>query len=333
MLMRFFVHQFIANRSLSNHELYSDTDDSSVDSDLTDAQFICTACTEFMQFLKDQKKSEDKWISTCANFLEMSYDFIEFVTAYRIGDAISIEFGYQKHAPVWKALNQNKYIDIFYSQHESLYRDITFSILQEIRLNRVVRRYHGNTGKRCVAHDEFLEHGNRFFSNLPLPKTLTGFVFQSNYVGIGLMCKRHTDLWCSTVWKGDVSHDYRVSVIPTMTPEKKLIYSVFALLNTHQPSSSRTTFKRSYIMSIKTLIKVDLRHTVLENSMHVAPASNADDILTSLDSVYGDVSETAGINPMADGELEGDDLDELRGVTETVTVDDDANRPDSVGDL
>ena len=67
--------------------------------------------------------------------------------------------------------------------------------------------------------------------------------------------------------------------------------------------------------------------------MHVAPASNADGILTSLNSVYGDTSETAGINPMADGELEDGDLDELRGVTETVTVDDDANRPDSVDDL
>ena len=72
---------------------------------------------------------------------------------------------------------------------------------------------------------------------------------------------------------------------------------------------------------------------VLENSMHVAPSSNADDILTSLDSVYGDISETEGINPMADGELEDGDLEELRGVTETLTVNDDANRPDSVDDL
>ena len=46
-----------------------------------------------------------------------------------------------------------------------------------------------------------------------------------------------------------------------------------------------------------------------------------------------DISETAGINPMADGELEVGDLKELTGVTETLTVDDDANRPDSVDDL
>ena len=72
---------------------------------------------------------------------------------------------------------------------------------------------------------------------------------------------------------------------------------------------------------------------VLENSMYMAPASNTDDILKSLNSVYGDISKTAGINPTTDSELEDGDLEELRGVTETLVVDDDANRPDSVDDL
>ena len=42
-LMRFFVHQFITYRSSSNTEFDSDSDDASVDADLPDAQFICTA--------------------------------------------------------------------------------------------------------------------------------------------------------------------------------------------------------------------------------------------------------------------------------------------------
>ena len=67
--------------------------------------------------------------------------------------------------------------------------------------------------------------------------------------------------------------------------------------------------------------------------MHVAPPSNAGDILTCLNSVYGDISKTSGINPTADGELEDGDLEELRGVTATLTVDDDANCLDSVDDL
>ena len=57
-------------------------------------------------------------------------------------------------------------------------------------------------------------------------------------------------------------------------------------------------------MLIKGLIKVDLHRTVLDNSVHMAPVSNADKILTSLESVYGDMSEAAGINPTVDSELE-----------------------------
>ena len=80
-------------------------------------------------------------------------------------------------------------------------------------------------------------------------------------------------------------------------------------------------------MSIKALVKVDLHHRVLENSMHVATVSNADEILTSLARVYGDMSKAGGINSTVDGEFEVADLEELRGVTETLTVDDDAHRP------
>jgi len=42
-----------------------------------------------------------------------------------------------------------------------------------------------------------------YFSEFPMPNTLTSFASQSNYVGLGLMCKRFTDLWCSISWAGD----------------------------------------------------------------------------------------------------------------------------------
>ena len=98
-------------------------------------------------------------------FLEMAGDFLKFVEGYRLGDAIAIEYGYAKHSPVWEALGQNKYVEIFYGQQETLYRDNTYSRLMEVRINRCVRRYAGSTGRRCVAQDEFLEHGNRIFQN------------------------------------------------------------------------------------------------------------------------------------------------------------------------
>ena len=135
-LTRFWVHQFVGTR------------EHTVDAkDLSNEQFVCKVVTEFMTFLRDMKLSDDKWVSTCANFLEMAYDFKEFVRAYRIGDSISIEFGYQKQVPAWEAMGQHKYVDIFYGQQEALYRDVPLSTLQEIRLNRVVRRYHASKGK------------------------------------------------------------------------------------------------------------------------------------------------------------------------------------------
>ena len=84
---------------------------------------------------------------------------------HRIEDSVSVESGYLKFAPIWKANKQNKYVEIWLGQQETLYRDNLFSRLQELCLNRVVRRYHGSTRKRCVAQDEFLEHGNRFYQN------------------------------------------------------------------------------------------------------------------------------------------------------------------------
>ena len=85
----------------------------------------------FKQFLKEQRGSEDKWIATCANFLEISFDFSEFVKAYHLGDAVAIECGYQKHVPVWQEMGQHKSVEIHHSQQELLYRDNQFSILKE----------------------------------------------------------------------------------------------------------------------------------------------------------------------------------------------------------
>ena len=74
-----------------------------------------------------------------------------------------IEVGYQQHAPRAEALGQNKYVEVWLGQQDSLYRDHPYSRLQECCMNRVVRRYDAATGKRCVGHDEFMEHGNCFF--------------------------------------------------------------------------------------------------------------------------------------------------------------------------
>ena len=238
----------------------------------------------------------------------MSHDLFEFIEAYRLGDSITVEYGYQKQASVWLVLGQHKYVDIFYSQQEVLYRDHPYSRLQELRINRFVRRYHSKTGKRCVCHDEFLEHGNRFFSEFPMPKSLISFAFQSNYVGIGLMCKRYTDLWFSTSFKGDVERDYNNHVQSMMTPERKLVYQIFCLLNTHICDPTRMFFHIDYVLSIKDRLSINLTRDTFERSMKQSPATSADGILSTLNQVFDKKGGSAGIDALGDGELNPDEV-------------------------
>jgi hypothetical protein len=294
-LNRFFMQDFVSSRG--DH-----------DEGIDDPQYLCNTAVAYMEYQNNQRQSEDKWVSTCANFVQMAYDFFEFVEAYRIGDSITVEYGYQKQVPVWLLLGQNKYVDIFYSQQEVLYRDNVFSRLQELRMNRFVRRYHSDTGKRCVAHDEFLEHGNRFFSEFPMPKSLVSFAFQSNYVGVGLMSKRFSDLWFSTSFKGDVKRDYNDNIGSKMTPERQLVFQMFSLLDTHLVDAKRNSFHLDYVLTIKDRLSVDLTRETLERSMKEAPSTSADGILSTLNQVFGKQIRLAGIDAIGDGELNPDEL-------------------------
>ena len=93
----------------------------------------------------------------------MAHNFLEFVIAYGLRDVIVIEIGYQQHAPGAQEMGQKKYVEIWLRQQEVLYLDNAYSRLQEWQMNCVVRRYDRATGKRCVAHDTFLEHDKVFF--------------------------------------------------------------------------------------------------------------------------------------------------------------------------
>ena len=63
-----------------------------------------------------------------------------------------------------------------------------------------------------------------------------------------------------------------------------------------------------YVLSIKNKLNVDLISKTLERSMKSAPTTSADGILCTLNQVFGGKSNTAGIDVVADGELEPDEL-------------------------
>ena len=129
-------------------------------------------------------------IATAVNFVLMTVDFISFVKSFRNSDAPGIEYGYKKHSFVLEALNQNKYVEIYFTQMETLLCDHSFRCLQEARLNRCVRRYHGKTGKPAAAVDENLEHWNGFYSMFSKVRTQLAFCTQGNWIGLAMMCKR-----------------------------------------------------------------------------------------------------------------------------------------------
>ena len=221
-----------------------------------------------------------------------------------------IESGYDKHCAAYQIMGQNKYVEIVLRQREVLYRDHPFSRLQECRINRVVRRCHRSTGKRCVAVDEHLEHGNRFYSDFPMPRSLSGFCAQSRYVGAGLMCRKFCDTWYTTKFKGNVAADYTKNVAPCMTPEKKLVYQVFNLLETHK-DKGRGQPTVEYVLSVEKKLTGELRREVLERAMKGAPETDVDDILASLSQTYQDsIAKVRTVQPSEETGDKNDDGEE-----------------------
>ena len=122
------------------------------------------------------------------------------------------------------------------------------------------------------------------------------------------MSKRFTDLWYTTSWSGDVPRDYTKHVPSMMTPERRLLFQAFCLLKTHIVDPTRKTFNMDCVLSTKNKLIVDLARRVLKRSMKLAPATSANGILCKLNQVFGGKSNTAGIDAVADRELEPDEL-------------------------
>ena len=87
-----------------------------------------------------------------------------------------------------------------------------------------------------------------------------------------------------------------------MTLEKQLIYEVFTLLRTAKVFPSRNSFRADFVASIKDKVTVNLRRKVLERSIHDLPSTSCDDILASLDSVYRESINRAGLDPVVENE-------------------------------
>ena len=93
-----------------------------------------------------------------------------------------------------------------------------------------------------------------------------------------------------------------------MTPERKLVSQILFLLETHLVDAARTVFHLEYVLSIKDRISVDLIQEILERSMTDSPSNSVNGILSTLNQVFNKKMNQAGIDAIANGELNPDGL-------------------------
>ena len=198
----------------------------------------------------------------------MSNIFKSFVDSYRVQDSIGIEQGYREMAPAWKINGQNKYLQAWVEQLDTLNEKFVYSRTQEYRTNSTVRTYHASTGKNAIAHDEFVEIVNRDLSLLGPVHSVMGFVHQGDQVGPARRCKRFAEM-CSGPGKFGEVEVYRSSSGSkgNHTPEKQMIYEV-ATLFLNVPK--KRVLLKSSVRSLKckvTMIK-KLKRTKLQSEMN-----------------------------------------------------------------
>ena len=160
----------------------------------TDANLVCYMSQEFADWIVEIREGSDDWLKTNAMFVSMAHDFITFVEAYRSGDSISIELGYQRFVPVWKALGQSRYEERHWRQQEETLLKHPFLRCEEFQRSRASNPYDGSTGKSHLAMDECIELSNRFYTQFPLVKTMEAFARQANYIGMAKMSKRFMNI-------------------------------------------------------------------------------------------------------------------------------------------
>ena len=105
-----------------------------------------------------------------------------------------------------------------------------------------------------------------------------------------------------------MERDYKQHVESMMTPERKLVYQIYCLLDTHLCDATRTSCHIDHVLSIKDRLSVNLTREMLERSMKESPSTSADGILSTLNQVFDKKVGSARIDAIRDGELNPDDL-------------------------
>jgi hypothetical protein len=101
-----------------------------------------------------------------------------------------VERAYDWFVPAWASLGQKKYVAAYHDQLHQLLIKFAFDRLHEVRLNRFVRTHPRSANKGTVAHDEYMELGNRLFAMFPKMRSLKGYIRSGTYVGLAQKTKK-----------------------------------------------------------------------------------------------------------------------------------------------
>jgi hypothetical protein len=87
-----------------------------------------------------------------------------------------------------------------------------------------------------------------------------------------------------------------------MTPEKKYVYKVLVLLDTHLMIENRKTITMTHVKNVESKVDVELKRKTLENRMKVREKGTVDEILGCIEELSDDPGVDA-VDPAEEGIL------------------------------
>ena len=231
----------------------------------------------------------------------MTDDFIDFVDSFRKQDSIGIEDGYQCFAPVWKMLNQNKYLQTYFDQVAMNNAEFPYHRRMTQLLNRTVRTYSASTGKSALAHDEFLEICNRDLALFPKVRSLAGRVRQGHLVGLSKRSKRMVDVFfnkanitlSSTVYRHSSGSKGNHNL------EKDLLFEVAGLFLGNLFIKIERTLEKDSVSCLANKITTDLKREKLAKEMSNTVDDDTSRLFNSVSHVQQSIRST-GVNENAE---------------------------------
>ena len=121
--------------------------------------------------------------STTDEVFQMGLNFIHVITLYRLfkkalraGDAIMIEWLYQKFLALFLVTKKSHYVEIVLSDIDQFYRDLPYHLLHLVRINRTVPLHDGvDSGDVPMANhalDDIIEILQKYYHKFSFESSL-----------------------------------------------------------------------------------------------------------------------------------------------------------------